>query len=88
MSEGRVNNDEIASWNGKGRCARLHAVRVTLHLHDDLVTRILQAEIQSSDAGEERDRLHRAGGERDRGDEASESEAPRVVVVTGLSRWP
>ena len=22
------------------------------------------------------------------GDEASESEAPRVVVVTGLSRWP
>ena len=67
VSEGRVNNDEIASWNGKGRCARLHAVRVTLHLHDDLVTRILQAEVQSSDAGEERDRLHRAGEERDRG---------------------
>lgn len=62
-----LTTTKIASWNGKGRCARLHAVRVTLHLHDDLVTRILQAEVQSSDAGEERDRLHRAGEERDRG---------------------
>jgi hypothetical protein len=53
-------------------------MRVTLDLHDDLVSGILEAEVEAADAGEERHCLHAASGGRG---SARERNAVRRVVV-------
>ena len=62
--EGVRREREVFRGRGKPRRTgrtRLYAVRVALHLEDDLVPRVLQAEVQAADPGEQRDRLHGRG---------------------------
>jgi len=59
--ESHDRGSSVTSLTGR---TRLYAVWVVLHLENDLVPRVLQAEIQPADPGEQRDRLHRGASAR------------------------
>lgn len=65
--EGVRREREVFRGRGKPRRTgrtRLYAVRIALDLEDDLVPRVLQAEVKAADPGEQRDRLHRGASAR------------------------